>query len=825
MRFFVVDHETCTRTGQAVCAQVVEVRDDGGRPTILEPRLIPCWGPAPGRPDARAELADLLSGWFDDPETIVANQRLAFDLFNLAQHLGLHDGARRLLAEDRGRCTEIRQRLLDIARPAILKSREGAEVGDRQEPQKWAPHALLKKRVRIDGDGTNPRSQVNLAELVGRHLGLDISASKNDPRSPRMRFGELLGVPVDDWDRVVPGAREYALADVPLAARVLIAQARPVVTAPVPGIWGEAWHSALIDEPAQIRGAIGFEAMTWRGMAVDLQYVRARRRELHAAAAVAEDRMVEGGVLRDELRWKKRPPAGADPQTRKRTKSVAAIRERVERALRKKGLPVRETPGGEVSADGEAVYAAVGPARLLLEVDSADGRFEVAVPADEARAALAGAQQAPGTADGDGWLAPGPLAPEGLRPQDGAAAIRLLPSRGPEADLEELLTPKLLRALRRWIDAAEAEAASSLDPDPEGRAAAAVATRLGRAIASADDPGLAALAVHGKATKFDGDFLAALDAEAEDPALRAAGLGRARPGFSYVLDTGRASGFGAIRQNMPKEGGVRECFVPRPGYALAIVDFAGIELVTLAYAMNEIFGRECELSKAINAGMDCHTLLAAEDLLEIPYEEGLRRKAAKDAKFAEVRDQAKAGNFGFGGGMGAEKFVEAKRREGLVIPLPRAVVLREKWKRRWKMDPYFKFCSSGTKGGWGWQRQIWSGRIRAGLIFTQFANGWFQALAGDGAKLACWRIYRACFCEADGLPGSHPRIDGMLRGCYPLHFIHDEFIAEVPDPGGGVAEAHLERLGAIMRGAMRSVMPGMRVETEGKLCRTRWTKR
>jgi hypothetical protein len=840
-----VDHENCVRTGEPVCAQLAWIREGAdGRPRVGDARVVPCWGPAPGRADARAELGDLLRDALRDPGVVIANQRLPYDCERLSRHLGLRAEFRGALAAGRGRSTDIRQRLDDIARPAVI--RRGQFGG---EPQKWVHHALLGQRVRIDDlESSNPRARVNLAELVGRLLGEDIEADKADPASPRLRFGELLGVPVEEWEEVVPGALRYALADPPLAGRVLLHQAEPFDYGVVPSPRPRRWWGAYADEPAQIRGAIGFEAMSSRGMAVDLGYVRERRGELRRAGEAARDRMIEGGTMRDELRWKKRPPAGADPQTRKLTKDSKEIARRVAAALEARGLPVRRTPPsakfpqGQVSADAEAIFDAVGPARQAVEVDGPDGIFRATLPAADARAALAESPgQPPGTAAGRGWLAPGPGAPLGLRAADGVRAVREVPPEpgSPEADLADLLDPKLLRTLRGWIDAAAAA-----NPGDAPAAEEALRRRLGAAVGAADDPGLAALAVHNKCTKFDSDFLAALDVPAgdeRDPAghegLRAAGRGVVRPGFSYVLDTGRASGFGPVRQNMPKDGGVRECFVPRPGYALAIVDFAGIELVAAAYAYNCILAgrpswergkdRECALSRAINEGMDCHTLLASEDLCDPPigYAEGMRRKAAKDPEFAVIRDHAKAANFGFWGGMGPTKFVVAKRKEGLSFTVERATYMRDRWRKRWAAKAYMDFAGRATAAGWGWQRQLWSGRIRAGLIFTQFANGWFQALVGDGAKLACWRIWRACYCEADGALEADPAVDGRLAGCHPLHFIHDEFIAEVPDPGGGVAERHLEALGDIMVAAMSAVMPGMKVQTEGKLCRVRWAKR
>jgi len=107
--------------------------------------------------------------------------------------------------------------------------------------------------------------------------------------------------------------------------------------------------------------------------------------------------------------------------------------------------------------------------------------------------------------------------------------------------------------------------------------------------------------------------------------------------------------------SMPRHGGVRECFVARPGYVYSSEDYSAGELVTLSQACLDEVGYS-KLGDALNAGLDPHLALAGT-FCSKPYEV---MKAAKDAKEAWLdpqRQVAKKSNFGFGGGMAELEFV------------------------------------------------------------------------------------------------------------------------------------------------------------------------
>ena len=76
-----------------------------------------------------------------------------------------------------------------------------------------------------------------------------------------------------------------------------------------------------------------------------------------------------------------------------------------------------------------------------------------------------------------------------------------------------------------------------------------------------------------------------------------------------------------------------------------------------------------------------------------------------------------------------------------------------------------------------------TGRIRAGVGYTDGRNTPFQSLCADGAKLALWRL---------------------LHAGYDVYaFIHDETLVQVPAEG---AEEQAGAIRAIMVRAMEEVM-------------------
>jgi len=107
--------------------------------------------------------------------------------------------------------------------------------------------------------------------------------------------------------------------------------------------------------------------------------------------------------------------------------------------------------------------------------------------------------------------------------------------------------------------------------------------------------------------------------------------------YRPLVETGRASCSNPNLMNLPKEPGVRECYVPRPGFVFCSVDYEALELHTLAQACIQLVG-ESKLAEALNNKIDPHLALACEHLLEgVSYEEGKRvRKDEKHPRYKEV---------------------------------------------------------------------------------------------------------------------------------------------------------------------------------------------
>jgi DNA polymerase I len=302
---------------------------------------------------------------------------------------------------------------------------------------------------------------------------------------------------------------------------------------------------------------------------------------------------------------------------------------------------------------------------------------------------------------------------------------------------------------------------------------------------------------------------------------------------NILLSTGRASYEGLI-QLMPRKGGVRECFVPRPGHVWSSVDYAAVEMSTLAQVCLWTVGYST-LADAINDGKDPHCILGG-DLVGITYEEFLARKK----EFADnVRFGAKAGNFGYAGMMGEAAFVVAQKKQGFSVckwldkssvcgsekvrvwkrdldaPLCKrccevAAIIRPAYVNRWtEIKPYWNWVQANL-GHTGQLEQFVSKRIRGGLSGPAGANTLFQGLAADGAKSALRAMTKEMYLDRQS----------PLFGSRLMIFAHDETIIEIPEEKAHEA-AH--RQAEIMVEHMHKYTPDVKIKAEPALMR-RWHK-
>ena len=255
-----------------------------------------------------------------------------------------------------------------------------------------------------------------------------------------------------------------------------------------------------------------------------------------------------------------------------------------------------------------------------------------------------------------------------------------------------------------------------------------------------------------------------------------------------MADTGRTRCSKPNIQAINRGEGIRDCFRPRPGYVFIQGDFEGLELHTLAQWCLTVLGKS-ELAKRLNAGIDVHLDMAAT-MLGITYGEALAMKKAGSPAIKEYRQQAKAVNFGYPGGLGAKKLVRyAKSNYGTVMSLQDAEAAKHAWLSKLpEMVDFFRLAAQATaQDTLATETHIFSGRIRGGCRYSALCNGRFQGLGADAALEAMWRVTEACYVLAAS----------PLYGCRPVAFVHDEIIAECPDAADRV-DAAARELGRLM---------------------------
>jgi hypothetical protein len=299
-----------------------------------------------------------------------------------------------------------------------------------------------------------------------------------------------------------------------------------------------------------------------------------------------------------------------------------------------------------------------------------------------------------------------------------------------------------------------------------------------------------------------------------------------------LKETGRI-GYGTSHQ-LPREGGVRECIVARPGHVLISCDYEGAELVTHAQSCLYIVGWS-KMAEALNSGIKVHDALGAR-IGGVTYEHMLANRKT-DKVLGNYRQAAKPPNFGFPGLMGAPTLVLQQRKQGpdttgpdgrvykglrfcilaggartcgvekitqwkrrQLPPTCKACVevaenIREIWLQQWPENvPYFDYVKRVHDTGE--MTQHVTGRVRGGASMCATANGYFQGLAADIMKLAICRVsYEQHVVKSSDLYGTHT-----------IQPIHDELVVESRLEQ---ASAAAKRLSAVMVAAMVEMCPDM----------------
>ncbi len=296
-----------------------------------------------------------------------------------------------------------------------------------------------------------------------------------------------------------------------------------------------------------------------------------------------------------------------------------------------------------------------------------------------------------------------------------------------------------------------------------------------------------------------------------------------------MAETGRVTASKPNVQNPRRLAGVRECVVPRANRVYASADYAGLELRTFAQSCLALVGQS-EMAKVLNAGQDVHLAMAAT-ILGISYEEAHANKKRKDVD--NGRQTSKVANFGFPGGLGAEKLCLFARKSYKVdLSIPEAKQLKKDWLAAWpEARLYFDYVNRLQKSGRPIEH-LFTGRLRGGATYTAACNSFFQGLGSDATGAAWCLVSKHCYtrqpCAAcDGAasgcawcrpchgPGISP-----LYGSRLVNYIHDEFILECCEDWGHEIAHELERL--MVRGA-QPYLPDLNVSAEPQLM-AYWSK-
>lgn len=339
--------------------------------------------------------------------------------------------------------------------------------------------------------------------------------------------------------------------------------------------------------------------------------------------------------------------------------------------------------------------------------------------------------------------------------------------------------------------------AGGAKPDAEPKGAIRTNAETIEEVAEAD-PRLSALVEHGHATKVHSTYIlpmsnAGRGAMGSRPnVLVASGrtswggssLAEANPWWPDGTDPAPEVKVGTNLQNFPRQDGVRDCIMARPGTWLSSTDYSALELRTFAQCCLWIVGKSTFADGfKKDPDWDPHCYFAGH-LTGRPYDEAVRLHKTKDKDFALTRQIAKNLNFSLIGGVGAKKFQIMARMANLDLTLEQCYYYKEQWLQAFpETGGFFEYIAWLVNQRRPY-KQFVSGRLRGDVGFTDGCNTGFQGLGGDISKHAMFLVSMASYAE----PKS------PLYGSRPLVLVHDEILAEHPIEIAHEANAEVVRL-------------------------------
>jgi hypothetical protein len=273
----------------------------------------------------------------------------------------------------------------------------------------------------------------------------------------------------------------------------------------------------------------------------------------------------------------------------------------------------------------------------------------------------------------------------------------------------------------------------------------------------------------------------------------------------------------------------------------ASADYDGLELRCVAQACLLLVGQS-RLAQVLNAGEDPH-LHMASSMLAMSYQSVCAKheqeKAERSARYAELvarglakeqasvqtgkdvpapaddaRQAGKVANFGFWGGLGAEKLVLFARKTYKVLlsadgegGLPSAKQLKRTWFATYPEARKYLDLVSKLQGPAGATfKHLFTNRIQGGASYTETANSFFQGLGAAATGHALFLIAEACYTPSPcrGCDGSiagcawcnivgEPGVSAMY-GTRPVNYVHDDNIDETPEYKGHEVAHELVRI-------------------------------
>lgn len=277
------------------------------------------------------------------------------------------------------------------------------------------------------------------------------------------------------------------------------------------------------------------------------------------------------------------------------------------------------------------------------------------------------------------------------------------------------------------------------------------------------------------------------------------------PSYTTLLVTGRTAcqaGHNGINiQQLPREGGIRDLFIPQDENNVLIdVDYDGIELSAFSQVQTTLYGSSV-MGNIINSGKDTHTATAG---LMYGLDTGPCTKVDMGQVTKKQRQSSKCANFGFLANMHPETFVGNAKKQGVIFTVKEAEELKERWIGAYPDTEVFFKEPFNHKDGVRWVEKegrykdtyrhfTLTGRKKAYCKYTEWLNCNFQGLAADGLKIALYELFKA--------------------GYKLVSEVHDNITVEVSRLN---AKEELYKVSKIMIESMSKVIPDIRVGTEGR---------